>query len=170
MTARERSESQGRAETQKSRAADDTASMERPPMDRWSPATVLETPPDKGGYHYRWIREEVNGTPDRRRVAQALREGYVRVNVAELDDYFSAMCDPDTPDGIARFGGLILMKIPQEFVDQRRAYYRQRSNEQRYAVDQLQGVAGNNMVVEDRGSRALEGAAGGQAMREMSQR
>ena len=150
----------------RSRASDDTKQMERPPLDVWSPANVLETPPDTADYTYRWIAEEVNGTSNSRRVQMALREGYQRVLISELgQDY---VVDEDRGDGYARTGGLILMRLPRKFAEQRRDYYQRRSAQAAMAADVLQGIAGQDAVSEDRGSRALEGREAGAALATMS--
>lgn len=155
----------------RSRAADETASMERPRMDQWAPPNALETPPDTADYVFRWVAEYVNGQPTPRNVQMRLREGYIRVNVSELPDDFLAAVDEDTKgDGFARTGGLILMRLPRKFAEQRRAYYRKRSLEASFAADALQGVAGHDYVQEDRGSRSLEGADAGRILQQMSQR
>jgi hypothetical protein len=136
-------------------------------MKMWSPATALETPPPSGGYVFRWIAEYVNGSPMARNVQQALREGYERVTISELPENF--MVDEDTKgDGYARTGGLILMRLPEDFARQRMRYYHRRSGEALQAANELQGVAGKNAVYEDRGSRTLTGADGAAALRTMA--
>lgn len=151
-----------------SRAKDGTANRERPPMDRWSPANVLETPPATGEYRYRWIAEYVNGTHTPRNVQMALREGYERVKIDALPEDF--LVDEDRGDGYARTGGLILMRLPEAFALQRQQHYLKRSNDAVNGANELQGVAGGNAVSEDRGTRSLSGAEAGQALASMSQR
>lgn len=150
----------------RSRAADDTKVMERPPMDAWSPANVLETPDDTGDYTHRWIAEFVNGESTSRNVQMALREGYERVRMSELPPDF--LVDEDKGDGYARTGGLILMRLPKAFAKQRQEYYQKRSAQAALSADMLQGVAGNDAVSEDRGSRVLEGREAGAALATMS--
>lgn len=154
-----------------SRSSDRTEAMERPAMDRWSPPNMLETPQEDGEYVFRWVREYVNGQPDARNVQMRLREGFVRVNIAELPESFLGAVEEDVKgDGFARTGGLILMRLPKKFAEQRRAYYRKRSMEAAFAADALQGVAGANAVQEDRGSRSLEGGEAGRMLQQLSQR
>ena len=150
-----------------SRSADSTANMERPPMDRWSPANVLETPPNTNEYRYRWIAEHVNGVPTPRTVQMALREGYVRVGMTELPEDF--VVDEDGGDGSVRTGGLILMKLPETFAKQREQHYLGKSRNALQGANALQGVAGANTVEEDRGTRTLEGAEAGRALANMNQ-
>lgn len=146
---------------QDSRIVDD-----RPPLDNWSPASVLETPPNHGEFAYRWISEFVNGVGSPQHVQSALREGYQRVTISELPESF--IVDEDRGDGYARVGGLILMRLPTRFARQRQAHYAKRSREAVSAVNALQGVAGKDAVYEDRGSRVLTGSDGIDAIRTMS--
>jgi len=156
-----------RSNTTKSREADSTAAMERPPMERWSPANTLEMPKIHGEYRLRWIAEYVNGVHTPRTVQSALREGYERVSVEEFVEPF--IVDEDlNGDGFARTGGLILMKIPSKFAEQREAYYRSRSAQGLEGANVLQGIAGQNAVYEDRGTRTLSGAEAGAALRNLS--
>ncbi len=150
------------------RATDSTAALERPSMDSWSPASVLETPPATGEYRFRWVAEYINGSHVPRNVQMALREGYERVRITELPEDF--LVDEDKGDGCARTGGLILMRLPEAFALQRERHYLNRSQSAVNGANELQGLAGRDAVAEDRGTRTLEGAAAGQALQNMSQR
>lgn len=167
MTQQKKSDAE-RTRSADSRAMDSTATKERPPMDRWSPANVLETPPQAGEYRFRWIAEYVNGTHVPRNVQMALREGYERVKIDALPEDF--LVDEDRGDGYARTGGLILMRLPEHFAKQREEHYLNRSKSAVNGANELQGLAGHNAVAEDRGTRSLQGAEAGQALASMSQR
>jgi hypothetical protein len=111
----------------------------------------------------------VNGQPTPRNVQIRIRQGYRRVNISELPEDF--IVDEDIKgDGVARNGGLLLMKVPLAVAKQRNAYYRNRRLDSVNAADELQGVAGRDAVREDRGSRSLEGADAGRALLHMSRR
>ena len=158
-----------RATSAKTRASDETAKQATPQMDRWSPPSMLELPPDTGDYVFRWIRYEVNGHPDSRNVQMRLREGWQRVNISEVPETFLMAVDENASnDNYCRTGGLILMRLPRKFAEQRQAYYRDRRKERAFAADMLQGVAGANSVQEDRGSRSLDGAEASRALQQMS--
>jgi len=137
-------------------------------MDRWSPANVLETPPAVGEWRFRWVAEYVNGTHTPRNVQMALREGYERVTIDALPEDF--LVDEDRGDGYARTGGLILMRLPEAFAQQRQQHYLKRSQNAVQGANELQGLAGRDAVSEDRGTRSLQGAEAGQALASMSQR
>ncbi len=152
-----------RSRAKQSRAADDRSQEERPELGQWSPAAILELPPDIGGYRYRWVAEYVNGSHMGLNVQRALRERWVRVNYEELDDFYKAACDETRDDGYARAGGLIMMKMPLEYALQRQEYYLKQSQGAIMAANELQGVAGANSVTEDR-SRGLTGREVAQAL------
>lgn len=143
---------------QRSRPSDDRARSERPAMDQWSPATALETPPNSGGYRYRWIAEHVNGSQTSRNVQMALREGYVRVTIEQLNELPQTfIVDEDIGDGYARTGGLILMRLPEEFARQRQEHYMRRSQQSVASANEIQGVPQKETVYQDRGTRSLVG-------------
>jgi hypothetical protein len=157
--AHERAERAPRERTngKRSRAADDTRHMERQDMDFYAPPNQLEVPQAEG-FVYRWVAEYVNGAQTPRNVQMRIREGYQRVRIDELPEDF--IVDEDIKgDGVARTGGLILMRMPKPRHDARSEYYRKRSSERLHAVNEIQGIAGRNAVEEDRGTGALTGAA-----------
>lgn len=167
MTALQRPTDHDRTASAKSRAVDNRVVDERPPLDNWSPASVLATPPSTGEWRYRWIAEFVNGAYLSNNVQSALREGYVRVRIDDLPEEF--VVDEDTRgDGYARQGGLILMRFPQKFARQRQEYYARRSRDAIQSANQLQGVAGKDAVYEDRGNRSVTGREAAQALNAMT--
>jgi hypothetical protein len=139
----------------KSRGRDETSTKERPSLDRWKPSERLATPMLPDGAHARWVREFVDGQPDKRNVNRHLADGYTLVTQAELPEDFVYEDSGDDP--YVRDGGLILMKIPQHVADQIRAYYRERSVEKQRAVNNMQGIPDADAVVQD-SSRRLTGA------------
>ena len=125
-------------------------------MDVYSPPNALEVPPARDGYRHRWVAESVNGTPLTSNVQRALREGYVRVLISDLPEDF--IVDEDIKgDGVARHGGLMLMKISDEKAKARQRYYRQKTLDGQQASNTLQGIPHRDAVVED-GSKRLTGA------------
>lgn len=165
---RARPTEQTRSSGAKSRVHDETQQvLEREPLDHWSPPTAMSLPPSDSSFVYRWITEYVNGAAVTKRVQDAIREGYRPVHIADLPEGF--IVDEDTKgDGIARMGGLIMMKLPRKFAEQRRAYYERRTAESLSGADELQGIAGRDYTREDRGTRSLDGQAAGNALRNMA--
>ena len=101
----------------------------------WAPPEVLPEPDKQPGYAYRWIRVSTLGQSDPRNVSAKLREGWEPVMLEEQPK-FRLLSDPNSrfKDNI-EIGGLLLCKTPQEFVDQRDAYYAKKAKDDADAVD-----------------------------------
>lgn len=101
----------------------------------WAPPEVLPEPDKQPGYAYRWIRVSTLGQSDPRNVSAKLREGWEPVMLEEQPK-FRLLSDPNSrfKDNI-EIGGLLLCKTPQEFVDQRDAYYAKKARDDAEAVD-----------------------------------
>ena len=106
---------------------------ERPKQ--WMPPELLPEPDKQAGYTYRWIRVSMLNQADPRNISSKLREGWEPVT-AEEQPKFKLLIDPQGrfKDGI-EIGGLLLCKIPTEFVDQRKAHYDKVTREQTESVD-----------------------------------
>jgi hypothetical protein len=115
------------------RELDTRATSERPKQ--WAPAELLPEPDKQPGYGYRWIRISTLNQPDPRNLSGKLREGWEPVNVEEQPK-FQLLIDPNSrfKDNI-EIGGLLLCKAPEEFIQQRNAYYQKQSETQMEAVD-----------------------------------
>ena len=101
----------------------------------WKPPELLPEPDKLPGYTYRWIRVSTLNNADPRNLSAKLREGWEPVKIEEQPK-FALLADPTSryKDNI-EIGGLLLCKTPNEFVQQRNAYYENISNEQNQAVD-----------------------------------
>jgi len=152
MAARERTN-----DSDRSRASDDSSILDRPPIYEYSPVSVLEVP--KGGdhdqYEYRWVTEHVNGEPVPQMIQRRLHEKYVRVTHDQLPEDF--ILDESKGDGVARRGGLILMRAPKAYIQARTNYFQKLSQSRVDGVNHLQGVAGKDAIEQDRGSRSISG-------------
>lgn len=109
------------------------AMSERPKQ--WAPPELLPEPDKQAGYAYRWIRVSMLGQADPRNLSSKLREGWEPVRIEEQPK-FSLLIDPGSrfKDNI-EIGGLLLCKVPEEFVGQRSAYYQNQTQAQTEAVD-----------------------------------
>ena len=109
------------------------AMVERPKQ--WSPPELLPEPVKEPGYRYRWIRVSNLNVADPRNLSGKLREGWEPVKVEEQPQ-FQLLIDPNSrfKDNI-EVGGLLLCKTPEEFVEQRNAYYAKQTQAQTDAVD-----------------------------------
>lgn len=101
----------------------------------WQPPSLLPDINKELGYGYRYVRTSTLGQPDVNNVAAKLREGWEPVKASEHPEAFT-ISDPNSrfKDAIET-GGLVLCKTPQEFVDQRNAYYGNQTEAQVQSVD-----------------------------------
>jgi hypothetical protein len=108
----------------------------------WRPVRKLETPPAPPGYTYRWIRESMLGKEDRANVSRRLREGWELVRGTDLpSDWELPTADEHSRHaGIVYNEGLLLAKIPNETIEERRDYYQGKSQD---AVDALDNTMFN---------------------------
>jgi hypothetical protein len=106
---------------------------ERPKQ--WMPPELLPEPDKQAGYSYRWIRVSMLNQADPRNISAKFREGYEPVT-AEEQPKFKLLASREGPykDNI-EIGGLLLCKIPEEFVAQRMAYEAKQTQDQSDAVD-----------------------------------
>ena len=103
--------------------------------DSWKPASLLPEFKKVPGWAYRWIRTSVMNDADNLNVSSKMREGWEPVKLADHPE-MKLMVDQNSrfKEGV-EIGGLLLCKIPQEFVDQRKAYYATQAKQQADAVD-----------------------------------
>ena len=115
------------------REVDNREFSERPKQ--WMPAELLPEPDKQAGYAYRWIRVSTLNNADPRNLSAKLREGWEPVRIEEQPK-FQLLVDPSSryKDNI-EIGGLLLCKAPEEFVDQRAAYFAKQTQSQTEAVD-----------------------------------
>jgi hypothetical protein len=121
------------AENRVAREHEDRTSMKRP--ESWAPAGGLPEPERQPGYAYRWIRVSMVEQQDGKNVSAKFREGWEPVRVEEQPK-LRFLSDPNSrfKDNI-EIGGLLLCKIPTEFMDQRRAYFADKNRAQIDSVD-----------------------------------
>ena len=115
------------------RGLDDRAAMQRPTT--WRAPEVLPSPDDRPGYKHRWVRIATMGTSDPSNISSKLREGY---EPCKAEDYPELMMHATTEGrfkGNIEVGGLLLCRIPEEFMQQRAAYYADQAKSQMESVD-----------------------------------
>ena len=120
-------------QTRKSREADSRAVFTRP--EAWRPPEALPSPDNRPGWSHRWIRLSTLGTADPSNISSKLREGY---EPCKAEDYPEMMMHATTEGrfkGNIEVGGLMLCRIPSEFLDQRSAYYANMNKSQMESVD-----------------------------------
>ncbi len=106
----------------------------------WTPPSSLDALPAPKGFKHRWIRTESIGFMDTGNVSKKLREGWEFVRAEEVK---SQIGDHDFPvvregqyQGLIGVGGLVLARIPEEIVEQRRKYFENITSDQVKSVDQ----------------------------------
>ena len=105
----------------------------------WTPPSSLDAPPAPKGFKHRWIRTESLGFMDTGNVSKKLREGWVFVRAEEVKNQLG---DHDYPvvregqyQGLIGVGGLVLARIPEEIVEQRKNYFENITKDQVKSVD-----------------------------------
>lgn len=121
------------AENRLARELENRTVMERPKQ--WSQPEGLPEPDKLPGYVYRWVRISTLNMADPRNISGKLREGWEPVPIEEQPK-FRLLSDPNSryKDNI-EIGGLILCKIPEDFMRQRVAHYAKQTQAQTDAVD-----------------------------------
>lgn len=121
------------AQNRITRETDNREFAERPKQ--WMPPELLPEPDKEAGYTYRWIRISTMNQHDSRNLSAKIREGYEPVRLEEQPK-FKLLADPESrfKDNV-EIGGLLLCKIPTEFVQQRAEYVRRQTQAQTDAVD-----------------------------------
>jgi hypothetical protein len=116
-----------------SREVESRTMAERPKA--WAPASALPEPDKQPGYSYRWIRVSSQGQSDAKNVSAKFREGWEPVRQEE-QPHLQMLADSSSrfKDNI-EVAGLLLCKIPTEFMVQRKAYYAKATRDNMEAVD-----------------------------------
>ena len=121
------------AETRLARELESRTQTERPKS--WQPASALPEPDREPGYAYRWIRVSNLNVADPSNVSAKMREGWEPVK-AEEQPKFQMMVDPNSRfKNNIEVGGLLLCKIPEEFMAQRGEYFAKKKRDQIDSVD-----------------------------------
>ncbi len=123
------------AETQnrQPRALESRERAQRPAA--WRPPETLPQPDPRPGWVHRYVRLSTMGTSDPSNISSKLREGY---EPCKAEDYPELMMHATTEGrfkGGVEIGGLLLCRIPEEFLKQRAAYYADQNKAQMESVD-----------------------------------
>ena len=101
----------------------------------WRAPETLPSPDPRPGWKHRWVRISILGNADPSNISSKLREGY---EPCKADDYPELMLHAATEGrfkGNIEVGGLLLCRIPEEFMEQRSEYYAQQNKAQIESVD-----------------------------------
>ena len=123
----------GKTQNRTAREADTRQVMQRP--EAWRPPESLPSPDPRPGWSHRWVRTSTLGTADPSNISSKLREGY---EPCKGEDYPELMMHATTEGrfkGNVEVGGLLLCRIPEEFLKQRMEYYSNQNKAQMDSVD-----------------------------------
>lgn len=101
----------------------------------WAPAALLPEINKEPGWAYRWIRTSMVGQADATNVSAKMREGWEPVKLSEHPELRLYAAEGARFQDSVEVGGLMLCKAPEEFVNQRQAYYNNQTQSQTEAVD-----------------------------------
>lgn len=101
----------------------------------WRPPETLPMPDDRPGWKHRYIRVSTMGTADPSNISSKLREGYEPVKAEEYPELMMHASTEGRFKGGIEIGGLLLCRIPTEFLKQREEYYSSQNKNQMESVD-----------------------------------
>ena len=107
--------------------------MQRPTS--WRLPDALPSPEDRPGWAHRWVRTSTLGNDDPSNISSKFREGY---EPCKSEDYPELMMHASTEGrfkGNIEVGGLVLCRIPAEFMDQREDHFARQNKAQMDSVD-----------------------------------
>ena len=101
----------------------------------WKAPEVLPMPDERPGWKHRYVRLSTNGVADPSNISSKLREGY---EPCKADDYPELMMHAAIEGrfrGGIEIGGLLLCRIPAEFMEQRAKHFANLNQSQMESVD-----------------------------------
>lgn len=102
---------------------------------KWRAPETLPSPDERPGWKHRWVRISTLGTADPSNISSKLREGY---EPCKADEYPELMLHASTEGrfkGNIEVGGLLLCRIPSEFMEQRAQHFEAQNRAQMDSVD-----------------------------------
>jgi hypothetical protein len=103
--------------------------------DTWRPPETLPQPNDRPGWTHRYVRISMMGQSDPSNISGKLREGYEPVRAEDYPELMVHAITDGRFKGNIEIGGLLLCRIPVEFMKQREAYYAKQNQAQMESVD-----------------------------------
>jgi hypothetical protein len=107
--------------------------MQRPTS--WRLPDALPSPEDRAGWSHRWIRTSTLGTSDPSNISSKFREGYEPCKAEEYPELMMHASTEGRFKGNIEVGGLILCRIPAEFMVQREEHFSRQNKAQMESVD-----------------------------------
>ena len=122
-----------KAQNRAPREAEARAVAHRPTA--WMPPESLPSPDERPGWTHRWIRTSTLGSADPSNISSKLREGYEPCKAEEYPEMMMHASTEGRFKGNIEVGGLLLCKIPSEFMAQREAHFSRQNKAQMDSVD-----------------------------------
>ena len=120
-------------QNRKPRDADSRALMGRPTA--WAPPEALPSPYPRDGWKHRWIRISSMGNADPKNISSSFREGYEACKAEEYPELMMHETTEGRFKGNIEVGGLLLCRIPAEFLVQKAEYLAKKNEATMQAVD-----------------------------------
>ena len=121
------------AQNRLARELDDRIAAGRPTS--WQNPDSLPMPNDRPGWKHRYIRISMMGVSDASNISSKLREGYEPVKAEEYPELMMHANQEGRFKGNIEIGGLLLCRIPEEFLKQRADFYNKQNKAQMDSVD-----------------------------------
>jgi hypothetical protein len=112
---------------------DSRDAMKRPT--HWRRPESLPSPDDRPGWKHRWIRISMMGSSDPKNISSSFREGYEPVKAEDYPEMMMHAIEEGRFKGGIEIGGLLLCRIPKEFLVQRASYYEEQNKANMESVD-----------------------------------
>ena len=115
------------------RALDARGNSYRPTS--WQAPEALPMPEDRPGWKHRYVRLSTLGAADPSNISSKLREGYEPVKADEYPELMMHAAVDGRFKGGIEIGGLLLCRIPAEFMEQRALHFEEKNKMQMDSVD-----------------------------------
>jgi len=101
----------------------------------WRAPETLPHPDHRPGWAHRYVRLSTLGVADPSNISSKLREGYEPCKAEEYPELMMHASTDSRFAGGVEIGGLLLCRIPEEFMKQRSAHYARQNQAQMDSVD-----------------------------------
>lgn len=101
----------------------------------WRAPETLPSPDPRPGWKHRWVRISTLGTADPSNISSKLREGYEPCRAEEYPELRLHATTDGRFQGNIEVGGLLLCRIPEEFMEQRAQHFENQNRAQMESVD-----------------------------------
>jgi hypothetical protein len=115
------------------RALDSRATSYRPTS--WQAPEALPMPDERPGWKHRYVRLSTLGAADPSNISSKLREGYEPCKAEEYPELMMHAAIEGRFKGGIEIGGLLLCRIPAEFMTQRAQHFEDKNKMQMDSVD-----------------------------------